>query len=86
MEVSVQLPDEIASRLGDTSEMPRHLLESLAAEAYRTGKLSRHEISHLLGLDYWQTENFLNSHEAKRPYSLEDLAIDRQSLGGLDKK
>ncbi len=66
--------------------MPRHLLESLAAEAYRTGKLSRNEIGLLLGLDYWQTESFLSAHEAKRPYSLEDLEIDRQSLAELDQK
>ena len=86
MEVTVQVPDEIAKHLGDTANMPRQLLESLAAEAYRSQKLSRHQVSKLLGLDYWQTEDFLTRNDAKRPYTLSDLEVDRQSLSGLGKK
>jgi predicted HTH domain antitoxin len=86
MEITVEMPDDIAKHLGETAKMPRRMLEAFAAEAYRTQKLSRHQISQLLGLDYWQTEDFLTQREAKRPYTLADLAIDRQSLAGLPKK
>ena len=83
MQVTIQVPDEIASRLGEAGDVPRCLLEALAADAYRCGTLTRHEIGSLLGLDYWQTDEFLTVRGARRSYTLEDLAIDRRSLGGL---
>jgi hypothetical protein len=86
MQVTVHLPDEIAKQLGDTAVIPRAFLEAVAAEGYRAHKLSRHQVSQLLDLDYWKTEEFLNQHEAKRPYTLADLQIDRQSLAGLPEK
>ena len=86
MQVTVQLPDEFAEHLGEKTDMPRQLLEAFAAEGYRKHDLSRHQVSQLLGLDYWQTEEFLTQHEAKRPYTLADLEIDRRSLAGLPEK
>ena len=83
MEVTVQLPDDIAKHLGETATIPRQMLEAFAAEAYRTHRLSRHQLSQLLGFDYWQTEDFLTQHDAKRPFTVADLEIDRQSLAGL---
>ena len=86
MQVTVELPDEIAQHLGEPADMSREFLEAFAAESYRTRKLSRHQLSQLLGLDYWQTNDFLTRHEAKRPYTLADLEIDRQSLACLPEK
>ena len=86
MQVTVEMPDDIARQLGEGGEMPRQLLEGLAADAYRSHKLSRHQVSQLLDLDYWQTEEFLARHEAKRPYTLADLQVDRSSLAGLPQK
>ena len=86
MEVTVELPDDIARHLGETNQIPRQMLEAFAAEAYRGQRLSRHQLSELLGLDYWQTEEFLTRHEAKRPITLADLQIDRQSLASLPQK
>lgn len=86
MDVTIQVPDDVAARLRGAHEMPRHFLEAFAADAYRAGKLTRHEVSVLLGFDYWQTETFLNEREARRPYSLDDLNIDRQSLARMDAK
>ncbi len=86
MEVTVELPDDIARHLGAAGEMPRQMLEAFAAEAYRAQRLSRHQLSRLLGLDYWRTEEFLDQHEARRPFTLADLQIDRQSLASLPQK
>jgi hypothetical protein len=83
MEITVELPDDIANHLGEASEMPRQMLEAFAAEAYRAQRLSRHQLSHLLGLDYWQVEEFLTRHAARRPFTLDDLQIDRRSLSRL---
>jgi len=86
MEVTIELPDEIARHLGEASAMPRQMLEAFAAEAYRAQRLSRHQLRQLLGFDYWQTEEFLTQHEARRPVTLLDLEIDRQSLASLPRK
>ena len=86
MQITVQLPDEIAQHLGEFTDMPREFLEAFAAEGYRTHKLSRHQVSQLLGLNYWQTDGFLTQHEATRPYTLADLEIDRHSLATLPEK
>jgi hypothetical protein len=86
MQVTVQLPDELAPALGDASEMPRKLLEAFAADGYRSGALSRGQVRRLLGLDYWQTDEFLTQHGALREYSLADLEIDRRSLAALAAK
>src|ERR1035441_11112455 len=69
MQVTVEMPDDIARQLGEGGEMPRQLLEALAADAHRSQKLSRHQVSQLLDLDYWQTEEFLAGHDAKRTYT-----------------
>ena len=86
MQVTVQLPDEFAQHLGESADISREFLEAFAAESYRTHKLSRYQVSQLLGLDYWQTDEFLTGHEAQRPYTLADLGIDRQSLASLPEK
>lgn len=86
MQVTVQLPDELAPELGNASEMPRKLLEAFAADGYRSGTLSRGQVRRLLGLDYWQTDEFLTQHGALREYSLTDLEIDRRSLATLPAK
>lgn len=83
MEVTVQLPDDLSQEFGDPESLPRQLLEAWAAQAYRTRRLSHAQIGRLLGLDYWQTEQFLNDHDAKRPYTLADLEVDRRSLDAV---
>jgi hypothetical protein len=80
MELTVQLPDRIASLLGDRQNAERSLLEGFLADLYRSRRISRHDLSSLLALDYWQTEDFLTAHDAKRPYTLADLEQDRRSL------
>jgi len=86
MQITVQLPDEVARLLGTAAELPRQLLEAYAVEGYRTEKLSRHQVGQILGMDRWQTETFLAEHEAQRPYSLADWNLDRKSLDGLTAK
>ena len=83
MEVIVELPDEIASHLGEPGKMPRQMLEAFAAEAYRDQRLSRRQLSQLLSLDYWQTDQFLTDHSARRPFALADLDLDRRTLASL---
>ncbi len=80
MQVTIDLPESIAEQLGSKTEISRQLLEAYAAESYRSEKLSRHQVGQLLGLDRWQTEEFLATRNAQRPYTLADWEIDRRSL------
>jgi hypothetical protein len=85
MEVTVQ-SDEIIAQVGDLGTIPRQLLEAFAVENYRLEKLTRHQVSQLLGLDYWQTDEFLATHKAKLPYTLADFEVDCASLSKLREK
>jgi hypothetical protein len=86
MEVTVRLPDEIVTQLADVADMPRQLLEAFAIENYRLERLTRYQVSQLLGLDYWRTEELLAEHKATAPYELADFEVDRASLTRLREK
>jgi len=57
MQVTVQLPDNIARQLSQSpGDIPRRILEAVAVEGYRSEQLSRGQVSELLGLNFWETE------------------------------
>lgn len=49
MNVIVPIPDKFAARFGSEAELGRRVLEALALEEYRTGRMSRPELRQLLG-------------------------------------
>lgn len=84
VEVTVQLPDDIATQVAAVpGERARRLLEALALECYRSGKFSRAQVRNLLGLSWQATEEFLAQHDAYRHYSMEDLEADRHTLQAI---
>jgi predicted HTH domain antitoxin len=81
IEITIKLPDVLASALGTTPEArSRRLTEDAALEEYRAGRLSQRQVGEMLGLDYWQTERFLTEHNVPLNYSLDDLQADRATL------
>lgn len=81
MQVTVEMPDQCARQWGDTPDaVGRHLLEDAAIERYRAGRLSQRQLGDLLGLDYWQTEAFLQQRSVPLNYSAADLDSDRAAL------
>ena len=61
MQVTVEMPDQVARQWGETpNAVGRHVMEDAAIEASRAGRLSQRQVGAMLGLDYWQTEAFLN--------------------------
>jgi hypothetical protein len=79
MLVTVQIPDELSRLIPAGESLSRQLLEAFAADAYRNEKLSRHQVGQLLGLDRWQAEEFLAHHNAQRPFTFEDMELERRS-------
>jgi hypothetical protein len=39
MDVTIHIPDDLATRLGTAGDLPRRILEALAVEEFRLGRL-----------------------------------------------
>ncbi len=75
------MPDQVARQFGETPDaVGRHVMEDAAIEGYRAGRLTQRQVGAMLGLDYWQTETFLNERAVKLNYSPSDLAADNATL------
>jgi hypothetical protein len=85
MDVLLRVPDDIFERLPVRIEdLPRHALESLAADFYRARLLTSAEVQRMLGFQSrWQTEEFLKEKEAYLRYSAADLDRDIESFRKL---
>ena len=85
MEVLLQIPDDIVERLRVRPEdVPRRVLESLAAESYRAGILTSAEVGRMLGFETrWETDGFLKERQAYLHYSIEDFEKDIETLNRL---
>jgi predicted HTH domain antitoxin len=85
MRLTLELPDEIEETLrARWSNLPRHALEALAVEAYRSEILTALQVQEMLGLgSRWETDDFLNKAQAHLHYSAEDLAQDLRALREL---
>jgi len=49
MDLTVNIPDELARLVGTTDDIERRVLETLALDEYRLGHLSRAQLRRLLG-------------------------------------
>ena len=77
----VNMPDHVARQWGDTPDsVGRHVLEDATIEGYRVGRLSHRQVGDLLGLDYWQTGEFLTKRRVPVNYSTSDLEADTAAL------
>jgi predicted HTH domain antitoxin len=84
MQVTVQLPDQVARQWGETPDaVGRHVMEDAAIEGYRSGRLSHRQVGEMLGLDYWQTETFLKDRGVPLNYSEADLQADTATLARI---
>jgi hypothetical protein len=81
MQVTVEMPDQVARQWGENPDMVgRHVMEDAAIEGYRAGRLTQRQVGAMLGLDYWQTETFLSERAVSLNYSATDLAADNATL------
>ncbi len=84
MDVTVQIPDDLASRLGPRNDLSRRALEALAAEEYKHGRLTKPDLRRLLGFETsHQIDEFLKAHDVFEDYTLEDLEREREGLRRL---
>lgn len=82
--MTVQIPDDLAGRMGAADDLPRRALEALAAEEYKRGRLTKPDLRRLLGFETsHQIDEFLKAHEVFEDYTLEDLEREREGLRRL---
>ena len=82
MQITLELPDEIARQLAVGQDLSRAALEGLVAEACRTHRLSDHQAAELLGLTRYELDGFLKSHGVFLDYSIEDF--ERETALGVE--
>jgi predicted HTH domain antitoxin len=82
MNVAIEIPENVSASLRSRwKDVPRHMLEAVAAEAYRSGALTAHQVGELLGHgSRWETESFLKEVQAYLHYSEDDLEGDLAAL------
>ena len=84
MDVTVHIPDDLAQRLGTAGGLERRALEALALEEFRLGHLTKPGLRRLPGFGTRDAlDGFLKAHDVFEPYSLDDLARERQDLQQL---
>jgi hypothetical protein len=74
MQITVELPDDIAQR----PNPGREALEALAIAGYRSGAFTAHQTRLILGFETrYELDGFLKAHEVwDHAYSVEDLEKD----------
>jgi hypothetical protein len=84
MEVTVYIPDDLASRMTGRGELSRRALEALVAEEYRQGHLDKLDLRRLLGFETsYEIDGFLKAHNVYEEYTLEDFEREREALQSL---
>jgi hypothetical protein len=86
MDLTVQIPDDIAERLGATinGDLARRALEALLAEEYRLGHLNKPDLRRLLGFETsYEIDGFLRSHNVYEDYTMEDFEREQEALKSL---
>ena len=87
MQVTVEIPDDMAPRLTHPGQdAARSTLEAVAIEGYRSGALTAQLTRRLLGFETrFELDGFLKAHNVwEHAYSLEDLEHDRRTMQQLD--
>ena len=84
MEVTLELPEDLARLLGENAVgLRRAALEALALEGLRSGKLTVSQARRLLGMaSRYEMDGFLKSHGILLPLSVEDVERDANTAGG----
>ncbi|MBV9155370.1 MAG: UPF0175 family protein [Acidobacteriaceae bacterium] len=85
MNLTVQIPDDIAGQLGaDSGDLARRALEAWALEEYKRGSLTEDGLRRMLGFGTrYQLDGFLKAHDVWAEYTVDDFRRETDSLKRL---
>ena len=72
MQITLELPDEIARELAQGRDLSRAALEALVAESCREHRLSDHQAAQILGLSRYELDGFLKARGVFYDYTIDD--------------
>jgi hypothetical protein len=80
MLVTMEIPVDLGRRIAaDAGELPRAVLEALALEGVRSGKLTVSQGRRLLGISSrYEMDGFLNAHGVLLDLTIEDVRRDSE--------
>jgi hypothetical protein len=83
--LKIELPEDVMQLLSKRwADLSRHIVETLAAEGYREGTLSHHQVQRMLGLDSrFAVDEFMKERRVPFPYGPEELQQDAETLRDL---
>lgn len=83
MQITIDLPDDIARQL-QSGNISRRVLELIAADSYRQGRIGAAEVRQMLNFSSrWETYEFLKREKAYLPYTENDLEQDVQNIRSI---
>ncbi|MCI0389356.1 MAG: UPF0175 family protein [Acidobacteria bacterium] len=88
MEITLTIPDSIATELqnGSATPLPRRLLELAALEGYRSGLFTLPQIQAMLGFESrFDLDGFLKAHGVLFDYSPEEIEEELETIRSLRK-
>ena len=82
MQITIELPDDIANQLQlQSANISRRVLELIAADNYRQGRIGAAQVRQMLNFSSrWETYEFLKREKAYLPYTKDDLEQDAQAI------
>jgi len=85
MNVTVQIPDDLAKRLGASGDdLSRRALDGFALEEYKADHITKAELRRMLGLETrYELDGFLKVHGVVADVSIDDLRRDVSDLESL---
>jgi len=85
MQVTLDIPDDLAQSLNANGEdFSRRVIEALAAEEYRNGRITKPQLRQALGIQTsYELDGFLKSHQVWIDYDEKDLAEEQKGLERL---
>lgn len=74
MNVTVTIPDDFAATLGAGTDLGRRVLEALALDEFRAGRLTGAGLRRLLGFQTrYELDGFLKAHGVYEDFSVEEI-------------
>jgi hypothetical protein len=85
MELTLQIPDQFASRMSDSPvDLSRRAREALALDEFKQGRLTKPELRQLLGFETrFELEDLFKSQDFYEEYTFEDVEREVEALKKL---
>jgi len=83
----LDLPDAVAQLAEEGRDLSRTALEALAIDAYRTNRITAHQLCQLLEIpSRYELDGFLKQHGVPLEYSIEDFEREGETSARLWEK